>query len=299
MNTPFVQLYFTLHHSGAKLHPNELFTIRQLFPAAFRRAAGCLTAAQLCGAGSDCPCRAVFEQKLTPDLSALRRYQKPPFPFAFKMPPLSANCRQGETVELSLLIAGEAISQLDLFIRGVMLLFAAPGSLKNWRTGAVEAAAADGSRIAIPAGVSCADFASLPLLSFDELFTQGGGDCAGISVKFLTPVRLLHKGVPLRDIPFSAVAGALLRRISSLAYYYGKEELPYDFKWLAEKSRAISCRRSGLQWVNHGGGLQGIEGEVQFSGELTEFIPFLTLGSRLNIGKGAPYGMGSYRFSVE
>ena len=52
-------------------------------------------------------------------------------------------------------------------------------------------------------------------------------------------------------------------------------------------------------WVNRGGSLQGVEGQVEFSGALAEFIPFLHLGSMLNIGKGAAYGMGNYSFSAD
>ena len=228
----------------------------------------------------------------------MRRYQKPSLPFAFKIPLLSEKCRQGSEVELSLVIAGAAISRLDLFVSAVRLLFASPGIFRGWRLGTVEAAAGDGSRTVIPVGGAVAEFSSLPLLSFDELLSPGCAGCSRVTINFLTPLRLLHKGVPLREIEFSAVAGAILRRTSSLAYYYGGEELAHDFKWLAERSREISCRSSELRWVNRGGGLQGVEGEAVFSGELAEFIPFLTLGSRFNIGKGASYGMGSYSLVV-
>jgi len=298
MNTAFIQLHFRLERPAAKLTPQSLFAIRQQFPSAFRRASGCLGIDNCCGAGPDCPCRLVFEQRLTPDPSALRRYQKPPLPFAFKIPLLPESCRQGSEVELSLVIAGAAISHLDLFVSAVKHMFAPSGIFKGWSLGTVEAAAGDGTRTVIPVGGAGSEFSSLPLLSFDELFSPGCVSCQRVTINFLTPLRLLHKGAPLRDIPFSAVAGALFRRISSLAYYYGGEELPHDFKWLAEKSREISCSSSDLRWVNRGGGLQGVEGEAVFFGELTDFIPFLTLGSRLNIGKGASYGMGGYELVI-
>lgn len=298
MNTTFVQIHFTLDPPAGKLAPQTLFAIRQLFPAAFRQANDCLGVDQGCRETSACPCRSVFEQKLTPDPSALRRFQKPPLPFAFKIPLLPEVPIQGGEVELSLVIAGEVVSQLDLFIKAITLLFQPPGIFKNWRIVSIEAACGDGSRIAIPAGGIAAEFSSLPLLSLDELFTQGGADCARISIEFQTPLRLLHKGAPLRDVRFSHLAGALFRRVSSLAYYYGKEELPQDFKWLAQLSREIICTRSDLHWVNRGGSLQGVEGVADFSGDLADFMPFLHLGSVLNIGKGAAYGMGSYRFSA-
>ncbi|PKN16308.1 MAG: hypothetical protein CVU66_01395 [Deltaproteobacteria bacterium HGW-Deltaproteobacteria-23] len=299
MHTPFVQLHFTLEHSAGKLSPEALFAIRQLFPVAFRQANGCLGVDQGCRETSDCACRSIFEQKLTPDPAALSRYQKPPLPFAFKMPLLPEMAIQVGEVEISLVIIGEAINHLDLFIKAVTRLFKPAGSFKNWRIISIEAASGDGSLTAIPAEGIFTEFSSLPLLSFDELFNDGSIDCSGINIEFDAPLRLLHKGAPLRDIRFSHLAGALLRRISSLAYYYGGEELPHDFKWLAGRSREIVCTSSDLHWINYGGSLQGVAGSAQFSGELADFMPFLHLGSLLNIGKGSAYGMGSYRFSAE
>src|SRR6185369_1610372 len=297
MSTPFVQIHLALEHQGTRLPPHALFAIRQLFPAAFRRTTGCLSKDGSCSGSPDCPCRMIFDQNLTPDPSALRRYQKPPLPFAFRIPILPGKSVKGTSVELSLVIAGEAISHLDLFLDAVRNLIGSSERMGLWHAARIEAASEDGSLILIPSEGGGREFANLPLLTFDDFFSRSCGACSSVTIDFLTPLRLLHKGVPLRDIAFSAVAGALFRRISSLAYYYGGEELPHDFKWLAARSREIACSSSGLNWVNHGGSLQGIEGSVTFCGELTEFIPFLALGSRLNIGKGAAYGLGSYSFS--
>jgi hypothetical protein len=296
MGTPFVQIHFTLEHPGTKLPPHALFAIRQLFPAAFRHATGCLTSDRGCSDGPACPCRTIFDQKLTSDPAALRRYQKPPLPFAFRIPFLTENSKRGTSVELSLAIVGEAISHLALFLEAVKTLTGSE-RMGRCRTVRIEAASEDGTRIMIPIEGAGKGFADLPVLSFDDFFSRNWGPCSSVTIDFLAPLRLLHKGVPLREIAFSAVAGALFRRISSLAYYYGGEELSHDFKWLAERSREVTCSGAKLIWINRGGGLQGIEGSATFCGELTEFIPFLMLGSRLNIGKGAAYGMGSCAYS--
>lgn len=298
MSTPFVQIYLTLEHPGTRLPPHALFALRQLFPAAFRSAVGCLNSDGSCSAGPSCPCRSTFDQSLATDPSALRRYQKPPLPFAFRIPILPAKPAKGTLIELSLAIAGEAISHLDPFFKALGILLESHGRIGHWKIVRIEAAAGDGSRIPIPADSKNGEFANLPLLYFEELLSRSA-PCSTVTVDILTPLRLLHKGVPLRELEFSALAGALFRRVSSLAYYYGGEELTHDFKWLAGRSREISCSRSALEWRAHGGPLQGLEGSVTFSGELAEFIPFLALGSRFNIGKGAAYGMGSYRFSID
>ncbi len=299
MKTPFVQLRFSLEAPSEKLNPYTLFAIRQQFHAAFRRAAGCFHTTLTCTADIDCPCRYVFDQKLATDPAALRRYQKPPLPFAFKIPLLTEELSIGDEVELTLVIVGEAIRHLDLFVDGVLSLFGPSGPFKNWQVISVEAVSVDKTLIAIPPNRGGGEFDSLPILSFDDFFSEASVNCSRLTVNFQTPLRLVHKGSPVRNLSFSTVAGALFRRISSLAYYYGREELPHDFKWLARQSQQVVCSRSDLNWVNHGGSLQGIEGRAEFSGALAEFIPFLHLGSVLNIGKGAAYGMGSYSFSVD
>jgi len=278
--------------------PAALFAIRQQFHTAFRRAAGCFHGQRECRAGSDCPCHSVFGQQLATDPAALRLYQKPPLPFAFKIPLLPGRVERGKEVELSLVIVGEAISYLDLFVKATLSFFESAGAFSSWQVTSVMAACPDGSRTVLPSAAGVAEFSSLPLLSFDDPATGEGGSCSRIFVDFQTPLRLLHNGSPLQDISFSRFTGALFRRISSLAYYYGGEDLPHDFKWLAEKSRAVVCRHAAMSWTNLGGSLQGVTGTAEFTGELTDFIPFLLLGSRLNVGKGAAYGMGRYCFSA-
>jgi len=296
MDIPLVQLIITLEHAGGATPSPGQFSLKRVFPAAYRRVVGCATAAGECGAGPDCPCRATFEQKLTPDPAALRRYQKPPLPFVFQLPD-PAGLKKGACTELALILVGDATSRLETYLKAMELLFPACGLGNPWRLQlrSIEATAGDGVRTVLPTGGGRAGFSSLPLLSFDELSTPGLLTTATITLELLTPLRLLRQGVPLRELPFSAVAGALFRRISSLAYYYGGTELPHDFKWLAERSRGVVYSRSELVWVNRGGGLQGLEGRVVYSGELDDFLPFINLGSRLNLGKGAAYGMGRYQ----
>jgi len=111
-----------------------------------------------------------------------------------------------------------------------------------------------------------------------------------VTIELLSPVRLLQGGAPMRHIPFAPLAGALFRRISAMAYYYGGRELPFDFKWLASLASQVACSRSELVRTP-----SGVAGRVTYGGDLEEILPFLSLGSLLNVGKGAAYGMGSYR----
>ncbi|MBP1728816.1 MAG: protein of unknown function, DUF2276-containing [Deltaproteobacteria bacterium] len=291
MDVPFHHLLFTLEPTRAATTPYALFELKQRFPAAFRKVTGCAPRGGPCLAGADCPCRSTFAQLLSADPSALRRYQKPPLPFAFRIPVLS--CRDTEEYDLSLVIVGDATRHLELYLKSVQQLCGRNSAL-GVQLNAVAAVAADGSSQLLGSGSGRLDLSSTPLRTFAEAGSAPVNRDGSITLQLLAPLRLLHNGKPLRCPSFPLLAGALFRRVSALAYYYGGVELADDFKWLAVKSREINGSASQLEWANWGGALQGTIGKLSFSGELEEFMPFLRLGELLNVGKGAPYGMGSY-----
>lgn len=292
MDVPFLQLLFTIEQTRPAATPYALFELKQLFPVAFRKITGCAPRGGECTAGADCPCRATFAQTLSADPSALRRYQKPPLSFAFSIPLLAGRDRSEH--EVSLIIVGDATSNLELYIKSVQQLFCRD-SVFGARLTAVAAVAADGSRQLLGDGSGRLALAATPFRSFAEAGSAPVSSAATVTLELLTPLRLLQNGKPLRCPSFTVLAGALFRRISALAYSYGGVELDHDFKWLAAKSHEVSSVRSSLEWANWGGALQGVVGELAFSGELEEFLPFLRLGELLNVGKGASYGMGNYR----
>ncbi|NJD90473.1 MAG: CRISPR system precrRNA processing endoribonuclease RAMP protein Cas6 [Geobacter sp.] len=290
MDIPLINLVFTLESGGGRVKPQLLFAFRQSYQAAFRGAVGCLSADGSCSADSGCPCRYTFDQGLSTDPAAVRRFQKPSLPFAFRLPLLDQEMQPGDIAEFSLTLVGGATNHLALHIAAVRA--ALPPQL---RLLAVAAVASDGSRKSITVRGGKADFSAVPVISFEEIMAGAVAVADPLKINLLAPLRLMQNGAPLYAPSFPALAGALFRRISSLAYYYGGVELDCDFKWLAEKSRAVHCDNSGLKWVNWGGALQGVSGSIAVSGELAELLPFLCLGELLNVGKGASYGMGSYR----
>jgi CRISPR/Cas system endoribonuclease Cas6 (RAMP superfamily) len=195
----------------------------------------------------------------------------------------------GDIAEFSLTLTGGATNHLELYLAAVRAALPPPLRLL-----AIAAVAVDGSRKTIVCKGGRADLSAVAITSFEELMTSAIAPPDPLRIKFLTPLRLMQSGAPLYSPSFPALAGALFRRVSSLAYYYGGVELDCDFKRLAEKSRDVKCDNSDLKWINWGGALQGVVGRVSLSGELDELLPFLHLGELLNVGKGASYGMGSY-----
>jgi hypothetical protein len=293
MDIPLINLEFTLESGGGRIKPQLLFGLRKSFPGAFRKAIGCWTPDNGCSAGVDCPCRYTFDQGLSTDPAALRRFQKPSLPFAFRLPLLDGELAPGVLAVLSLTLVGGATNHLELYIAAVRAALPPPLRLL-----AAAAVAVDGTRKTISAKTGRVDITSVPVTSLEEMMYGSTATLGSLEISFLTPLRLMQSGAPLQRPSFPALAGALFRRVSSMAYYYGGVELDCDFKWLAEKSREVSCDTSALQWVNWGGALQGAVGRIAVSGDFAELLPFLRLGQLLNVGKGASYGMGSYMINA-
>lgn len=87
---------------------------------------------------------------------------------------------------------------------------------------------------------------------------------------------------------------SLLRRISSIAFYYCYMELDLDFKWLSRQSQEICISKNGFSWVEWDKKISGIIGRGTFTGNMAEFQRVLLFGEYLHAGKGTAYGLGRY-----
>jgi hypothetical protein len=124
------------------------------------------------------------------------------------------------------------------------------------------------------------------ILSADEL-----------SLTFVTPLRIIKDGRPLRELSFSALLMPLLRRMSAIAFYYCYLDLDLDYKWLSRQSQEIGSNSNGLSWVELDRNLSGITGSGTWTGNMTEFQRILLFGEYLHAGKGAAYGLGRYHLA--
>jgi hypothetical protein len=129
-----------------------------------------------------------------------------------------------------------------------------------------------------------------------------------LSIEMVTPLRLKSKGEFLRsDLPFAALAGALLRRLETLSFFYGPGSLGLDYRALMEKARQARTLSSNLRWVEWeryssrqdrrvpwGGTL----GRAEYVGDVRAFMPFLALGEILGVGNNCVFGLGRLRVSA-
>jgi len=239
-----------------------------------------------------CPYRSVFGQTLSHDPYVVRRHQKPPLPFTFKISKIE---RASSCIEISIVIAGNAIQYVSIFLDAFNLLVASVG--EN-----------NGVDIAV-SGSWCLDYQggrhelnapslSLVLLSGLEIL-QSTLYSDAIRIYLESPLRLLCSGSIAHSFDFTLMFRSQLRRCSSLFAYYGEGELELDYGFLSEAAERVTCLRnnSGFtkpQWTNRVA-LSGMLGVVEFTDLADGMLPLLMLGSYFNAGKGAAYGMGVYR----
>lgn len=277
--------------------PWALFRCREGFQDAFRRVAGCgERGCERCGRAGECPFHIIFSQALSSDPEAVKRHQKPPLPFAFRFPVLPSAPNRGKTFEVGLTMVGSATRYAAEFAKSLALYLGSDeagspvaaieqvdsvgyfGERSPW-TGWREGGEGGETPVLLTAGSLC----DTTLL----------GERVALSI--VTPLKIIQEGRPLQTFSFSPFFRTLMRRISALASSYGEGEMSADFPWLSRLSEAVSVSDSSIRWAEwRGGKISGLMGDAVLSGGLEELIPFLLLGECVNVGKGAPFGLGRF-----
>jgi hypothetical protein len=146
-----------------------------------------------------------------------------------------------------------------------------------------------------------------------------------LTLHFLTPTRLKHadhfvEGPP----PFHVVVRALMRRVSSLSYFYGGQRWEVDYRGWIGRAEQVQIADAEVRWQDwerystrqgREMNLGGIVGRVTYAGGrrqeaegrgreagirgqesegLGAFLPLLRLGELVHVGKGAVFGNGRY-----
>lgn len=151
----------------------------------------------------------------------------------------------------------------------------------------------------------------------NDLFTTTGRDVLQqwqerprrITVHYLTPTRLEHEGALVREISFTDLIRALLRRLSSLSYFHCGFELQLEYQKLIEESRLVQTTAGKFSWQEQwrfstrqgqrillGGVIGHATYEAPTSDLMATFLPLLAIGQFVHVGKGTVMGLG--RFSV-
>lgn len=124
-----------------------------------------------------------------------------------------------------------------------------------------------------------------------------------VQLRFVTPTELKSGASVARSPEFGILFARLRDRISTLRSLYGGGPLDLDFRAVGERAGRVELRHSALEWIDaerrssrtgQRHALGGFVGEVEFAGDLTEFVPFLTLGQWVGVGRQTSWGKGEY-----
>jgi hypothetical protein len=297
----FVQLVFEVESNNPDLHAAFFYQALRRFDIYFRQSCcryGSKTC-QACSAPSACPYLDVFSQKLSADPDVVRRHQKPPLPFAFKIRQLPDN---GSCLEICLVVVGNAVNHLPVFIAAVHEMTESTyEKCHGVSADIIGSYCLDYQSVRHELETSSNDPLNLILLSCLEIMNNTA-DSVDISLILESPLRLVSAGSVLHTMNFSAFLRSQLRRCSSLFAYYGDGELDIDYSGLSAAAIHVNCLSDGIKYVQPFWSQRpicaGLTGLSVFGGVSSGILPLLTLGSYLNAGKGASFGMGAYRAEV-
>jgi hypothetical protein len=238
-----------------------------------------------------CAWNHVFGQHLSSDPSALKRFQKPSLPFMFTFPSRHDLAEKSTEIECKLVVIGWAIQYLDMLLEGfgdILLLLDAEVLLVGTR---------DYQGIIHPLGDGCGVKypENLAVLSSHDLLENRIWTDTTLHIRLLSPLRLFEDGRLFRTFDFNRFAMSLLRRVSSLAYYYGANEYALDYKELAREAAAIICTDDHFKLAaGKDRRVAGLMGYGRFQGDFSGLLPFLSAGLYVHVGKGSAFGMGAY-----
>lgn len=124
-----------------------------------------------------------------------------------------------------------------------------------------------------------------------------------VRLRFETMTRLKSDDVLDRRPSFQALARALLRRVSSLAYFHHGQQLDVDYADLvasAGEVRVVEDATRWGTWVRYSNrqsrrmDFGGFVGEIAVEGDLSPFKELLVLGALVHVGKNTTFGLGKF-----
>lgn len=300
MELVFAKLILTLRLQTEVHDPYLLFSVKSGFAQSFQQAV--CRADGLCPGcrfRPDCAYHAVFSRELASDSDAVKRFQKPSVPFVFQIPVLETPLRKGCEVELGLVLIGSATRFLGEFCTVLRDHFPRGASRAPFpcAISRIESVGCSGYRtlLATDSGSVASDL--LTTISLEDLAALDTLAARRLHLRMVSPLRIAHDGGFYHEFSFSPFIRTLLRRISSLAYYYYGSILEMDYKRLAVLAESITVTESSFHWHEwRSGRLAGITGEGVLCGDLSDFHPALLLGEYLHCGKDAAFGFG--RFAI-
>ncbi len=304
---------------------NKANMLRGGFGHAFRRLC-CVPQckdARSCRVGMSCPYKAIFEPSPPPGAEALSKNQDIPRPFVFRAPVTQqTRFEPGQPFEFELIVIGSALEFLPYFVLSFRELASEGLGLNRAKCNLdkVEQMHLGGQDTRTPNADSkiiyalhdqlfraaevrdAAEWVTWRLR--DSLSLHSYGKVQRLSIHFLTPTLLKAEGGIVRKPDFHHVFKRVRDRINALSTFFGEGPIEADFRGLGERAEKVRTVSTHTDWVERfrtssktrqRHELSGFIGEALYEGNLTEFLPWLTLGELVHVGKHTAWGNGWFR----
>ncbi|MBI2863669.1 MAG: CRISPR system precrRNA processing endoribonuclease RAMP protein Cas6 [Chloroflexi bacterium] len=254
-----------------------------------------------------------------------QRGADPPRPFVID-PPLDQKTyyQPGDTLEFGLTLFGDGLKLFPY----VVVAFQEAGNQGTGKRVASGNARPQRGRFAIekieavnpltgerqPVKTKGDDLIRLPNVPLTFSRVEGGGwrvegapstlSPQTLTLRFLTPVRLIDNGRLVRPLRFRPLVQRLFERLTGLMAYYAGAQLEEDFAGLLALAEEVPVVEDRMRWVeldsysarqHRATPMGGLVGEISFAGELGPFLPYLIWGQFTHVGKDATKGNGWYR----
>lgn len=298
--------------SRIQLPPYLGSTLRGAFGMALRRST-CVLRRQECATcllRTRCVYSYAFETALSGSGEKERRYASAPHPFVLNLDTSPLGDREpGSQFAFGLSLIGRAADFLPYFVHA----FERMGETGigrgrgGFRVDAVRVL--DGHEACVETIYEKGEL-RLPrtVLKLEDALSASRGIAPdGLTLRLVTPLRLLQGGALCREPHFPVLLTNLLRRLENLVCFHCEQDGEFPYGDLLERAEAIRLARNETRWYDwerysnrqeRRMKLGGLVGAVTYEGDLTPFLPLLALGEWVNVGKGTTFGLGRYRVEV-
>jgi len=277
--------------------------IRGGFGLAFRRVACPFPKRECaeCLLRRQCVWSYVFATPRPEGSAIMRKYETIPHPFVIE-PPLDDRTRleRGEILAFGLTLIGKAMDYVPYFIYAFEQM-AEQGLGPGRARFAIHTVQQNGTAFYDPESNAITS-----PLAHAQLGFNGKEQASSVTLRFLSPTRMLYNGKMARRPAFHVVLRSLLRRIGLLTYFHDTP-IEIDYTGLIKQAESVNtaaCSMATFQWRRYSSRqdqaieMEGMLGTVVCQGELGPFLPYLRAGEVVHVGKGTSFGMGKYKLEV-
>jgi hypothetical protein len=128
-----------------------------------------------------------------------------------------------------------------------------------------------------------------------------------VRVRFVTPTELKSDGRPVTLPEFGVLVSRIRDRVSTLRALYGPGPLAIDFESFGERASNVRIVRSDLKPIaserrstrtGQTHSIGGFVGEVDYAGEMSEFLPYLEAARWTGVGRHTVWGNGELHAEI-